>query len=86
MDPTGGYCFYYAHLGAYAPGIEQGRQVRRGDVIGYVGSSGNAPQSAPHLHFAIYRVQDRRRWWGGAPINPYPLLKLSANIDANRPG
>lgn len=84
IDPTGAYCFYYAHLAAYAPGVQEGRQVRRGDVIGYVGSSGNAPESAPHLHFAIFQVRDHR-WWGGRAINPYPLLKLSANLDANRP-
>lgn len=86
VDSTGGYCFYYAHLGAYAPGVEAGRQVRRGEVIGYVGSSGNAPESAPHLHFAIFRLRDRHRPWDGWAINPYPLLKLSANLDANRPG
>ncbi|HET8646276.1 MAG TPA: M23 family metallopeptidase [Vicinamibacteria bacterium] len=85
VDPTGGYCFYYAHLEGYAPGVEVGRKVRRGEVIGYVGSTGNAPESAPHLHFAIYQLRDRKRWWGGRPVNPYPLLKLSAHLDADRP-
>ncbi len=77
IDRTGGYCFYYAHLEAYAPGLGQGRAVRRGEVIGYVGTTGNAPASAPHLHFAIFKLRDRNRWWGGHAINPYPLLKMS---------
>jgi murein DD-endopeptidase MepM/ murein hydrolase activator NlpD len=85
VDPSGGYCFYYAHLEAYAPGVREGQPVRRGDVIGYVGSTGNAPRSAPHLHFAVYELSERNRWWGGRAINPYPLLKLSANLTAERP-
>jgi murein DD-endopeptidase MepM/ murein hydrolase activator NlpD len=84
-DPSGAYCFYYAHLGAYAPGLSEGQPVRRGDVIGYVGTSGNAPESAPHLHFAVFQLRDRKRWWGGRAINPYPLLKLSANLTSDRP-
>ena len=85
VDPGGGYCFYYAHLEAYAPGVREGQPVRRGEVIGYVGTTGNAPEGAPHLHFAVFQLSDRNRWWGGRAINPYPLLKLSANLDANRP-
>lgn len=77
IDRTGAYCFYYAHLEAYAPGLRQGQAVRRGQVIGYVGTTGNAPRSAPHLHFAIFKVRDRNRWWDGRAINPYPLLKMS---------
>lgn len=85
IDPTGGHCFYYAHLGAYAPGVQEGSEVRRGDVIGYVGSTGNAPESAPHLHFAIFKQRDRGLRCGGRAINPYPLLKMSASLDAERP-
>jgi peptidoglycan LD-endopeptidase LytH len=86
VDPSGGYCFYYAHLEAYAPGIREGQPVRRGDVIGFVGTTGNAPESAPHLHFAVFELRDRNRWWGGRAINPYPLLKLSANLTSERAG
>ena len=86
IDPSGGYCFYYAHLEAYAPGVREGQPVRRGEVIGYVGTTGNAPESAPHLHFAVFQLRDRNRWWGGRAINPYPLLKLSANLSAERAG
>ena len=49
--------------------------MRRGDVIGYVGSTGNASPDAPHLHFAIFRLTPERQWWKGEPINPYPILK-----------
>jgi len=44
-------------------------------VIGYVGTTGNAPANAPHLHFAISRLDERKEWWGGTPVNPYPLLR-----------
>lgn len=74
FDGSGRYSFYYAHLERYARGIEEGDEVSRGQVIGYVGTSGNAPDDAPHLHFAIYRLNEDRRWWEGEPINPYPVL------------
>ena len=75
FDPTSTYCYYYAHLDGYANGIREGTRVRRGQVIGYVGSTGNASPTAPHLHFAIFRLTPERQWWKGEPINPYPVLK-----------
>ena len=75
FDPTSTYCYYYAHLDGYADGIQEGVKVRRGQVIGYVGSTGNASPTAPHLHFAIFRLTPDRQWWKGEPINPYPVLK-----------
>jgi murein DD-endopeptidase MepM/ murein hydrolase activator NlpD len=69
-----GWIYYYAHLEAYAPGLHEGQQVRQGDPIGRVGSTGDASPSAPHLHFAIYRMAPGARWWQGSAINPYPLL------------
>jgi murein DD-endopeptidase MepM/ murein hydrolase activator NlpD len=75
FDPTETYCYYYAHLDRYAPGLKEGQRVRRGDVIAYVGSTGNASPDAPHLHFAIFRMGLERQWWKGEPINPYPVLK-----------
>jgi murein DD-endopeptidase MepM/ murein hydrolase activator NlpD len=74
-DPAERYCYYYAHLQGYAPGLREGQKVARGDVIGYVGTTGNAPARAPHLHFAIFRLDDRKEWWNGMPVNPYPLLR-----------
>jgi murein DD-endopeptidase MepM/ murein hydrolase activator NlpD len=71
FDPTGRFCYYYAHLERYPRGIAEGSAVRRGDTVGYVGTSGNAPPDAPHLHFAIYRLGPDRKWWGGEPINPF---------------
>jgi len=75
FDPAGRYCYYYAHLARYAPGLREGQTVGRGQVIGYVGTTGNAPEEAPHLHFAIFRLEDPNRWWSGRPVNPYPLLR-----------
>ncbi|TCD05524.1 M23 family metallopeptidase [Erythrobacteraceae bacterium CFH 75059] len=74
---------YYAHLGAYAAGLREGARVRQGAVLGTVGSSGNASAEAPHLHFALYRMNPDDAWHQtGAPINPYPLLTRSEPIAA----
>jgi murein DD-endopeptidase MepM/ murein hydrolase activator NlpD len=74
LDSEGKLIYYYAHLERYAPDIVQGKNVLRGEVIGYVGTSGNAPKDTPHLHFAIMQPKSPKEWWTGAPINPYPLL------------
>jgi peptidoglycan LD-endopeptidase LytH len=74
LDPSGRYCYYYAHLMRYADGIAEGKQLRRGDVIAYVGDTGNAGAGNYHLHFAISKLTSPRNWSGGDPINPYPLL------------
>jgi peptidoglycan LD-endopeptidase LytH len=74
FDPTETYTYYYAHLDHYAPGLKEGDRVARGQVIGYVGSTGNASPDAPHLHFAITRMGPEKRWWEGQAINPYPVL------------
>lgn len=75
FDPSTTYAYYYAHLDSYASGIVEGRQVRRGELIGYVGSSGNASPDAPHLHFAIFVLGPEKNWWQGTAVNPYPLLR-----------
>ncbi|MDB4950093.1 MAG: hypothetical protein JWM27_2742 [Gemmatimonadetes bacterium] len=66
--------YYYAHLNAYAPAIDEGDLVRAGDVIAYVGHTGNASASAPHLHFGMYTVTDPNAWWHGRDLNPYAVL------------
>jgi peptidoglycan LD-endopeptidase LytH len=71
FDPTGQFCYYYAHLERYAAGVHDGQAVTRGDVIGYVGTSGNAPPDTPHLHFAVYELGPDRHWWQGRAIDPY---------------
>jgi murein DD-endopeptidase MepM/ murein hydrolase activator NlpD len=75
FDPGQQYCYYYAHLDRYAEGIKEGDRVRRGQVLGYVGTSGNAPKDTPHLHFAVYRLTADRHWWEGTPIDPYDILR-----------
>jgi peptidoglycan LD-endopeptidase LytH len=75
FDPTERFCYYYAHLDRYADGLGEGDTVRKGQIIGYVGVTGNAPKDTPHLHFAIYRLSSEKRWWEGTPIDPYELLR-----------
>jgi len=77
FDRDSKHVYFYAHLDRYAAGLKEGRSVVRGEVIGYVGSTGNAPESAPHLHFAMSDVGATRRWWGGEAINPYELLRAA---------
>lgn len=75
FDPTEQFCYYYAHLDRYADGLKEGDRVRKGQVIGYVGVSGNAPKDTPHLHFAVFRLTAAKRWWEGTPIDPYDILR-----------
>jgi murein DD-endopeptidase MepM/ murein hydrolase activator NlpD len=74
FDRSREYCFFYAHLDHYAKNLHEGQEVRKGQVIGYVGYTGNAKRSAPHLHFAVSLTGPQRRWSGGVAIDPYPLL------------
>jgi murein DD-endopeptidase MepM/ murein hydrolase activator NlpD len=71
---SGDLMLYYAHLRAYAVGMAEGRRVRAGETIGYVGDTGNAGAGNYHLHFAVARMAPGERWWQGTPIDPYPLL------------
>lgn len=75
FDPSERYCYYYAHLDHYADGLRENDRVRRGQVIGYVGVTGNAPKNTPHLHFAVFRLNEQKRWWEGTPIDPYDILR-----------
>ena len=73
-DPTERFIYYYAHLDRYRTGLKAGGVVARGDTIGFVGTTGNAPANYPHLHFAILRSYDVRRWSKGMPINPVKVF------------
>jgi murein DD-endopeptidase MepM/ murein hydrolase activator NlpD len=72
------FVYYYAHLDRYHASIYAGRPVLRGDTIGYVGTTGNAPKDVPHLHFQVMRMPADRKYWVGEPINPYPLLRATS--------
>jgi len=74
FDPSEQHAYYYAHLDKYADGIKEGMLLKRGDLLGYVGATGNADPSAPHLHFAVVALTPEKQWWKGTPLNPYPLL------------
>ena len=73
-SPDQRWSYYYAHLQGYAPGLAEGQKVKRGQLIGRVGHSGNANPQGPHLHFAINQMRAGEKWYQGTPINPYPLL------------
>ncbi|MEO7580887.1 MAG: M23 family metallopeptidase [Massilia sp.] len=74
FDPSEKYAYYYAHLDRYAEGIKEGSTLKRGDLVGYVGTTGNANPNAPHLHFAVFELTPSKQWWKGTPVNPYPML------------
>ena len=74
-DPTERFVLMYAHLDRYANGLADGMPLQRGDTIGFVGTTGNAPPNVPHLHFGIARTSNIGRWWTGMPVDPRPLLR-----------
>jgi murein DD-endopeptidase MepM/ murein hydrolase activator NlpD len=74
FDDSRNWCFYYAHLDHYANGLKEGTLLRKGEVLGYVGTTGDAPPNAPHLHFAIFKLGAEKRWWEGTAVDPFPFL------------
>jgi murein DD-endopeptidase MepM/ murein hydrolase activator NlpD len=77
VDTEGKYVFYYAHLDHYSDAVTVGLEVKQGDVLGYVGTSGNAPPDTPHLHFQTMRyAKGRHDWWNGTPIDVRPFMIL----------
>jgi murein DD-endopeptidase MepM/ murein hydrolase activator NlpD len=83
-DSSGRFALYYAHLDRFARGLRDGRPVSRGQVIGYVGTTGNAPADVPHLHFQVVRLSDLKRYWDGAAVNPRPFLVAPEGIPTAR--
>ena len=71
FDPSEKFVYYYAHLDSYASGIKEGAMLEKGDVVGAVGTTGNAPKNTPHLHFAIAKLDPDKRWWGGTALDPF---------------
>jgi murein DD-endopeptidase MepM/ murein hydrolase activator NlpD len=86
FDRDGELAYYYAHLDAYAPGLAEGQVLKQGDLVGYVGYTGNANPQAPHLHFAIFRLGPEHKWWKGTPVNPYPFLRNGVPSTSNARG
>jgi murein DD-endopeptidase MepM/ murein hydrolase activator NlpD len=78
FDPQRRLAYYYAHLDRYADGLREGMTLRRCDLLGYLGTTGNAAPGSPHLHFAVFRLGPARQWWRGTPLNPYPALTGTA--------
>ena len=74
-DSSERFILIYGHLDAYQPGLAEGQHLTRGQQIGVVGTTGNAPPTVPHLHFAIARAEDVKQWWRGTPVNPYLVLR-----------
>ena len=70
-DTSQRFIMLYAHLDRYRPGLAAGMAVKKGELLGYVGSTGNANPAAPHLHFAIARSDNMKDWWKGTPLNPF---------------
>lgn len=82
FDPSEKYAYYYAHLDRYADGIKEGMEIKRGEVLGYVGVSGNSDPNAPHLHFAVFELTPEKQWWKGTPLNPLPLMTDQQTVAA----
>lgn len=74
VDPEGRVVYYYAHLDRYHDGIVAGKQIAKGDTLGFVGTTGNAPKNLPHLHFQIMQMPADRKYWSGEPIDPFTFL------------
>ena len=72
-DASGRYVHYYAHLMGYGPNVKEGVAVKEGDVIGFVGTTGNAPPNAPHLHYQVMRSD--ANYWNGTPIDVRGFMK-----------
>jgi murein DD-endopeptidase MepM/ murein hydrolase activator NlpD len=79
FDDKGVYCYYYAHLDRYADGLREGMRVGQGDIIGFVGSTGDADPKSPHLHFAVFELGPEKQWWKAQALNPYPALLAALN-------
>ena len=75
FDNSQKYCYYYAHLDRYQPGLKEGTLLRKGEVLGYVGTTGNANAKSPHLHFAVFELGPEKKWWNGKPVDPLPLFQ-----------
>jgi peptidoglycan LD-endopeptidase LytH len=84
IDPSGKYAYYYAHLERYADGLKEGDNVKQGQIIGFVGTSGDAPPDCPHLHFSFSLLSTPGVWWPGGSVDPYLVFQNQKNISVNK--
>jgi murein DD-endopeptidase MepM/ murein hydrolase activator NlpD len=75
VDREHEFVYYYAHLDHYRDGVSAGQKIQKGDTLGFVGTTGNAPKDVPHLHFQIMLWPSDGKYWYGEPVNPYPVLR-----------
>lgn len=75
VDPAGRFVYYYAHLQRWRTGLAEGDRIARGELLGYVGTTGNAG-STPQLHFQVMLRANPRRWWDGPPVDPIPYFAM----------
>jgi peptidoglycan LD-endopeptidase LytH len=86
VDPGERIVYYYAHLDRYFDGLMAGREIARGDTLGYVGTTGNAPKNVPHLHFQVMRMPaNRKLYWNGEAIDPFPFFSDSTDRERQIP-
>ena len=81
-DPLGSRRLLLCAPRRVSAGLAEGQTIARGDVLGTVGTTGNAPKDTPHLHFQVMRMPADGKYWDGEAINPYPLFLL---MHAGRP-
>jgi murein DD-endopeptidase MepM/ murein hydrolase activator NlpD len=86
VDSADRYVYYYAHLDRYVASLAEGQDLIKGQIIGYVGSTGNASAEVPHLHFQLMRRPNAARWWDGEPLDPKPYLALPGRVMHGRSG
>ena len=84
VDPLERFVYYYAHLDRYRDGLAEGATVQKGDTLGFVGTTGNAPPDVPHLHFQVARLGADRRYWAGTPVDVLPFLRAAEATRAAR--
>lgn len=81
IDDEERFVYYYAHLDRYAEGLREGQRIAQGDLLGYVGTTGNAPPNTPHLHFQLMRYKGDGRWWDGIPLDPHRFLARPGRVN-----